>query len=257
MRSVPKISVLISTYNHRRYVAKKLAEIARQTAFAEAEFIFIETASPERERDLLEPFCRENPNCRLLAIDRRTTLYEAWNLGWQAAQAPLLCYSNMDDSMHPALLATVIQTFEKNPAIDLCAPLIAYQRENATVDRFDPFAMKGRRLSLRPGPFTAWRASLESEIGRFDPAFHIAGDKDFWSRALAKRRPFKVIWKTLYLFTTSPTQLSKQPGERAKRDRPLQQLKPYPAVWPRRYKRAVQLLQPLWKRFPQGFLPPE
>ncbi len=51
----PAITVLISTYNDRALVPKKLAEIQAQTLFAKAEFIFIETGSPGRERELLGP----------------------------------------------------------------------------------------------------------------------------------------------------------------------------------------------------------
>ena len=39
-----EMSVLISTYDDRALVEKKLLEIKRQTAFARAEFIFIEPA---------------------------------------------------------------------------------------------------------------------------------------------------------------------------------------------------------------------
>ena len=63
----PRISVLISTFNNARFVAKKLAEIRAQSWFNRAEFIFIETGSPEYERELLAPFCREHSNCRVVA----------------------------------------------------------------------------------------------------------------------------------------------------------------------------------------------
>ena len=51
----PAITVLISAYNDRALVPKKLAEIQAQTLFVQAEFIFIETGSPGRERELFEP----------------------------------------------------------------------------------------------------------------------------------------------------------------------------------------------------------
>jgi GT2 family glycosyltransferase len=114
-----RISVLISTYDNRRFVEKKLVEIGRQTIFDQAEFIFVVTASPGHERNLLSPFCAGHPNCRLLALDERKTLYEAWNLGWDAATAPLVCNSNMDDAMHPRLLETVADTMERRPW-DVC-----------------------------------------------------------------------------------------------------------------------------------------
>ena len=107
------ISVLISTYNNRCFVSKKIKEILAQTLFERAEFIFIETASPEKERELILPFCEQYPNCSLIALEERKTLYEAWDIGWTAATAPIICYSNMDDAMHPLLLESVVHTMEK------------------------------------------------------------------------------------------------------------------------------------------------
>src|SRR5690349_5816495 len=122
----PRISVLISSYNNARFVAKKLAEISAQTIFDEAEFLFIETASPERERELFAPFCREHANCRVIATNERRTLYQAWNIGWREARAPIVCYSNMDDAMHPLLLEKVAREMEKRSP-DVCTVLIAKQ----------------------------------------------------------------------------------------------------------------------------------
>ena len=113
MTASPRISVLISCYNNACFVAKKLAEIRAQTWFDRAEFLFIETASPGRERELFEPFCREHSNCRLLALDERKSLYEAWNIGWREARASIVCYSNMDDTMHPRLLELVVTAMER------------------------------------------------------------------------------------------------------------------------------------------------
>ena len=77
-----EISVLISTYNDRDLVDKKLREIEAQTAFSRSEFIFVEPASPGNERELLEPFCEQYQNCRLITLEERIGLYRAWNLGW-------------------------------------------------------------------------------------------------------------------------------------------------------------------------------
>src|ERR1041384_2585971 len=167
----PRISVLISSYNNARFVVKKLAEIRAQTWFEHAEFLFIETASPERERDLFAPFCREHPNCRVLATDDRKSLYEAWNLGWREARAPLVCYSNMDDAMHPRLLEKVTGAMERE-RWDACTVLIAKQPMDA---RWNDWSRANRLpLSTRPGPFAAWRSELSKSLGGFDERFLVA-----------------------------------------------------------------------------------
>jgi hypothetical protein len=89
MPQTPKITVLISTFNDRAHVAKKLTEITQQSIFSDAEFLFLETASPEREREELAPFCDAHNNCRLITSEDRLTLYEAWNLGWESVSATI------------------------------------------------------------------------------------------------------------------------------------------------------------------------
>ena len=239
-----RISVIISTYNDRQWVPKKCAELVAQTAFRQAEFIFIETASPQRERTLLAPFCARYNNCRLITTEGRKTLYQAWNLGWQAATAPLLCYSNMDDAMHPRLLENVLRAMA-NRRWDACTVLIvkiplANTRFNWSADtlRFLP-------LSLRPGPFTAWRADISERMGCFDERFTIAGDKDFWARMLAHRLRLGLIPKVLYCYCKSADQLSKRESSRPQqlRDQALAAVKPYPHRWSGRIRWQIFFLR--------------
>ena len=89
-----RISCIISTYCDAGYVCKKIEEIERQTIFDEVEFIFIETGSPERERDEIFPYTEKYSNIRLLATDDRRSLYEAWNMGW--VEAADLIISSME-----------------------------------------------------------------------------------------------------------------------------------------------------------------
>lgn len=227
---------------------KKLAEIRRQTWFGRVKFIFIETASPERERELFAPFCEQHPNCRLLATDERQTLYGAWNLGWNAARAPLLCYSNMDDTMHPRLLESVVTAMQRH-VWDACSVLIARQPVDGQWNDWSPRRLQRLTLSPRPGPFTAWRTELRETIGMFDEQFMSAGDKDFWSRLVEKKMKLGLIKKVLYLYTKSPEQLSKSDAGRTRRaqDQRLLDAKPYPVRWPVALRRQVYWLRHLFR----------
>ena len=233
---------------------KKLAEIRSQTWFERAEFIFIETASPERERELFAPFCAQHPNCRLLATDTRHSLYGAWNLGWAAAQAPLLCYSNMDDTMHPRLLESVVAAMQRH-FWDACSVLIARQPMDEQWNDWSPRRLQRLALSPRPGPFSAWRADVKEKIGMFDEQFTAAGDKDFWSRLIDKKMKLGLIKKVLYLYTMSPGQLSKSDAGLARRaqDQRLLAAKPYPVCWPAALRRQIYWLRHLFRVCPGCF----
>lgn len=243
----PRISVLISCYNNARFVAKKLAEVRAQTWFDRAEFIFLETASPQREREYFAPFCRQYPNCRLIATDERMSLYEAWNLGWREARAPIVCYSNMDDTMHPRLLEEVVANMEAKQW-DACTVLIAKQSMDEHWNNWKR-AARGP-LSTRPGPFAAWRRELSGAIGRFDERFQIAGDKEFWSRLAAGGRRVGLIPKVLYLYTRNPDSISvaARVSERWRREKEL--LAETNPGWPAAMRRRIR-----WIRFVRAILP--
>lgn len=243
----PRISVLISSYNNARFVSKKLAEVKAQTLFAESEFLFIETASPQRERDLFAPFCREHPNCRIIATEERRTLYEAWNLGWRESRAPIVCYSNMDDAMHPRLLEEVVQAMAREHW-DACAVLIAKQPMD---EQWNNWSRANRLpLSTRPGPFAAWRRALADQLGGFDERFLAAGDKEFWSRLASANLRVGLVPKVLYLYTRNPDSLSRsaRAGERWQREKEL--LLEAGPQWPASLRRRIR-----WIRLARALMP--
>lgn len=234
----PEITVIVSTYDDRDFVAKKLAEIEVQSAFQRAEFIFIEPASPGLERELIEPFCEKHTNCKLITLDERVNLYRAWNLGWGAATAPLVCISNMDDAMHHQLLEEVITAMELHQW-DLASVLIAKQSRGVDWNSWERTRLRKLELSTRPGPFFVWRRELSEQIGMFDSALKVAGDKDFWARALNEELRIGLIEKVLYLYTKHEGQLSKG-GAHAEMEKALLEAKPYPHVWPKEIQTKIR-----------------
>jgi glycosyltransferase involved in cell wall biosynthesis len=228
------ISVIISTYDDRDLIPKKLAEIQAQTHFDQSEFIFIEPDSPGKERELLEPFCRQHANCRLIALDERINLYQAWNLGWSEAKAPFACISNMDDSMHPSLLRLVVEGMQSKNW-DVATVLTAKQNLCDDLNDWSPSRLSKLKISKRPGAFFAWRRSINSKIGMFDDSLEIVGDKDFWARAEDHRLRLGLIKKIAYLSTHHPDQLSKagEAKEKKRNERLLCAQKSYPHIWPK------------------------
>lgn len=255
-----RISVVISTYNDREFVEKKLAEIRQQSIFEAAEFIFVEPDSPQHERELLAPFCEQHPNCRLLALDERVNLFKAWNLGWEEASAPLLCYSNMDDMMHPRLLESVAAQME-GCDWDVCTVLTARAQLSSIPanDKWSLASLKRMRLFHRPGAFTAWRRSLQDTLGMFDDDYFGAGDKEFWGRIINRGVKYGLIRKILYIYSKSEQQLSKSPAGEQQRQQDKQRLSMtgYRRYWPYRIFPHYTLMRLVFRLYPRRYyLPP-
>ncbi len=254
MAEKPRISCIISTYSDIEFVEKKISEIQKQTIFKEAEFIFVETNSPERERDVIGPYTEKFPNIRLITRDERKTLYEAWNLGWQEATADIVCNSNMDDALHPQCLEYVVAKMDADPSMDLCSVMIAYQNQESpgSMDSFDLNRLKKLKIGRRPGPFSAWRKNIDQKIGMFDEYYKIMGDMDFWSQAAHNKLNASLIKKVLYLYTVAPTQLSKRSDNSAEKTHAAQ--KGITMDWHPKVAREILLHRKIFKILPIPYL---
>ncbi len=253
----PKISCIISTFNDADWVEKKISEIRQQTIFDQAEFIFVETDSPQKERDLIAPYTQRFSNIRLITSDKRETLYQAWNMGWDVARANLVCYSNMDDTMHPECLERVVKTMESDPTIELCSIMIAYQNDQSpgTLNSFDPKRLKHLKIASRPGPFSAWRTEIKEKMLPFDGHYKIIGDLDFWSRAADVPLRAHLIKKVLYLYTTAPSQLSKRLDKNPERE--YAKNKGVTLRWHPQVANPMLLHRKIFRIFPFPYLVPE
>jgi hypothetical protein len=138
---------------------------------------------------------------------------------------------------------------------DACSVLIARQplKNIYRDDMWSIEYIKQRKLSHRPGPFTAWRSLIRETIGQFDGDYYGAGDKDFWARIQASGIRYGLVRKVLYLYSKSPGQISKSTTgrERRRNDKILAAGKPYPLKWPYRKFPYYSLLQLQLRLFPR------
>jgi glycosyltransferase involved in cell wall biosynthesis len=250
----PRISCIISTYSDIAFVEKKISEIQKQTIFEDIEFIFIETDSPNREREAITPYTEKFPNIRLVTKDTRKTLYQAWNLGWEKATADIVCYSNMDDALHPECLERVAERMEADHALELCSVMIAYQDKESPgpLHSFEANRLKGLKIGRRPGPFSAWRKNISQKIGMFDEKYSIIGDMDFWSRAAHAQLKAELIKKVLYIYTIAPSQLSKRSDTSQEKKYAAQ--KGIKLEWHPKVARAMLLHRKIFKLFAAPYL---
>jgi hypothetical protein len=235
------LTVIISVYDDRVLVEQKLAEISGQSAFKTSNFIFIEPNSPGFERELIKPFCESNENCRLITLNERITLYEAWNLGWENASTKYVCISNMDDRMHPELLESVAEAMEEKKC-DLLSVLIAKESLGTTWDELEGRCLCSLNISRRPGPFFAWKRSIKDSLGMFDSEMTVAGDKDFWARASFLKLRMYLLPRVLYIYSKHPDQLSKNDAFKMQKAKDLERShsKEYSHRWPVSIQSAIR-----------------
>ena len=105
---MPKVSVIIPSYNHEAYVSEAVASVLDQTE-RDLELIVIDDGSVDGTMERLRAF--SDPRLRLLSQENQGA-HAAINRGLAEAAGEFLAILNSDDAYHPQRLARALAVFE-------------------------------------------------------------------------------------------------------------------------------------------------
>lgn len=190
MTALPKISVVVPSYNQGRYLEATLRSILDQR-YPALELIAIDGGSTDGSVDILRRYDRhlaywvsEPDGGHTLGLIK----------GFKRATGTIQCWLNSDDLQEPHALARVAAFFAARPTarlvygnstwIDRDGNPLYYRREL-------PFYrwMWLYNYNYLPQPATFWRRDLYEEVGGLDPRFELAMDADLWARMARVCRP--------------------------------------------------------------------
>jgi glycosyltransferase involved in cell wall biosynthesis len=198
--AVPKVSVVIPTFNVARYVGQCLASVRAQT-LSEWECIVVDDGStdgtPQRVRE------NADPRIRLIA-QPNTGVSAARNAGLGRASGPYLLFLDGDDLLHPEALRRLSTHLDHHPeAVAAYGTLWKIfedgrsypQRALHTHKRYYPSGDVLERMIrqnfLQVGT-TIMRSQIARELGGFRTDLRLGEDWEFWCR-LAARGDFRFI----------------------------------------------------------------
>ena len=69
------ISVVITTFNHERFIKRCIESIMQQTIFKECELILINANSPGHEEKVITRFMKQYPNIIYIKLDKDPGVY--------------------------------------------------------------------------------------------------------------------------------------------------------------------------------------
>lgn len=226
------VSAIVSAYNSEHLLPACLLDLQRQNLGKRLEVLVIDSASPQREGEIVRSFQDRIPNLHYLRTEERETLYAAWNHGVQMAVGRYVTNANTDDSHHPDALALLATALENHPEADLAyADNYWTRRPNDLWERRDPTWQLVAYPDYHPasslywctlGPHPLWRRSVFDKIGLFDPTYRAAGDFEFQIRFTRNRRQAVHVPIPLSLFYQNPTGLSYADTTSAKEANSLQ-----------------------------------
>jgi len=205
---MPKVTVVIPTYNSAKYIVPTGESVLAQT-YPDYELIVVDDGSTDNTRQLSQPYL-----ARMTYIYQENKKYSgARNRGIRAASGDYIAFLDSDDIWLPDKLAEQVAVMDQHPEVTLVHCSASYIDADGA-----PVLFKGNRTKGEAGgtgPIIADQAgalftfdatittstvmvrhSTLKEVGPFDPE-HIHGeDWELWVR-LASKGPLAYIPKVM------------------------------------------------------------
>jgi len=150
---MPKVSVVIPSYNHARYVAEAVNSVLAQSE-ADLELIVVDDGSTDESAQILHAFDDD----RMHVIEQENQgAHAALNTGLERAGGEFLAVLNSDDIYHPQRLERLVALLEKDPDVSLAGSYI-----QVIDSRGRSLGLKRGYRSLEPWPLEAPERSFRA-----------------------------------------------------------------------------------------------
>ena len=199
-----KISIVTVCFNSGLTIAKTFKSIDKQS-YKNVEVIVIDGGSTDNTIEIVESF--ENV-VDVFVSEPDKGIYDALNKGLRLATGDVIGILHSNDFLASiTVLEEVAKSFIKMPDMEILLSSINFVADKNdeiireyTAKGFKPWMLSFGLMPPHPGSFI--RSDVYAKVGLFNTSYRIAGDFDFFVRALAIER---LIYRVFPLVSVSMT----------------------------------------------------
>ncbi|KXV12690.1 hypothetical protein CR51_06400 [Caballeronia megalochromosomata] len=189
---MPKISVVVPTYNAQKYIVETLRSLLRQDA--DFEILVLDDASTDATLDLVRGL--NDPRIRVFPLEHNLGRPANANRGFNLCRGEYIARIDHDDIAEPGRLLQQATFLDANPDVTVVGTQIQHFDEDHMTSEFplDDANIKARFVmgnAYIANPSTMFRrAFVQQHELRYDPNLDIVDDLGFWFDCMLKGARF-------------------------------------------------------------------
>lgn len=209
-----KCSLFCTLYKGKKFVDGYIEDMLKQSIFLDIEFIFLDCASPENEKDKLLLLTEKYNNIKYFRLNKDPGLYAGWNECIKLCSAPIIGNWNIDDRKNKEGIEILLNQFYKNLNLDIAYGFtyISYIENEKYNDNsyneiypYLPHTFENLLRNNSPHCMPLWKKNLHDRFGYFDENYKTAADADFWLRCAVGGATIKMVNHPVGLYFHNPT----------------------------------------------------
>jgi glycosyltransferase involved in cell wall biosynthesis len=209
---MPKVTVIIPTYNRKVCVQEAIESVLAQT-YEEFELIVVDDGSTDGTGEVLKRYEK-----RLLYLYQANQgVSAARNNGLVLAQGEFIAFLDSDDLWLPKKLAIQIAFMDQHPHAQICYTDELWIRRGVRVNPKKRHAKHSGEIYPHCLPLciispssVLMRRGLFEQVGGFDPGLPVCEDYDLWLRVAARFPVYFIPQRLIVKRGGHPDQLSRR-----------------------------------------------
>lgn len=214
--SAPLVSIIVPTFNRSEFIERCVHSILNQT-YRNIECLVMDGASTDDSVAKLKRISSHDPRLRFISEPDNGEV-DAVNKGLDLVSGDIVGFQNSDDYYVPDAVETSVRFLQTHPDCigvsgdaryvdahgkDLRRGVITYRGEMIKRNIRRILILRYKSTFICHGAFFGWRKQLLAH-GKFDPAFGVMPDLEFYSRLLQEGERIGCLPRVQFHFAIHP-----------------------------------------------------
>lgn len=216
---MPKVSIVLPTYNGERFIRESLDSVMAQT-FTDWELIIVDDCSADTTPEITEEYAQKDKRIRVIHNKVNQKLPGALNIGFAASAGEYLTWTSDDNRYEVEAIEEMYNYLEQHKdKFMVCASSRAIDEKGEDISermgfRIDRYSDERIYSENCVGACFMYRRSVLETVGSYDCDLFLVEDYDYWLRIIERYGSIGYIYKMLYVYRFSDKSLTAMMSDR-------------------------------------------
>lgn len=205
---MPKISVVLPSYNGEKYIRDAVDSVLAQT-FQDWELIIVNDCSTDRTPEIVEEYAASDARIRVIHNAVNQKLPESLNIGFRQARGDYLTWTSDDNVYLSRALEVMCQYLDDHGQVPMvCARMLLMNADMQYLMELEGYNEYSMYTGNSVGASFLYRREILEEVGEYSTELFCVEDYDYWVRILQRYGGIHCIKEVLYLYRLQPRSLT-------------------------------------------------
>ena len=197
---MPKVSVILPTYNGEKYIKEAIDSIINQT-FTDWELIVVNDCSTDSTITIINEYERKDSRIKVINNPYNQKLPKSLNIGFSSAEGEYLTWTSDDNIFLPSALDEMNSFLDQNPNKIMVRARYTIIDENGNY-LYEPDGYDSETVFVNNciGACFLYRRDVLSKVGEYNAEKYLVEDYDYWLRILFEYKEIGSLDAVIYKY---------------------------------------------------------